>query len=206
MVGKSTGSRLDSDAGTQAPSPTGCINLDQALGPFCPSTSCATWRLKMTLLIGRIRNNWDTANCVEYIFLPTQCWLLFHSTLSFPSVIWDCCENRKDVPYKVSALQQASVREKWNVSEDQDTRDLLLFTLSIRLLAAPWTASCQASLSFTISQSLLKLMWIKSVMPSNHLALCGPLLLLPSIFPSHQGLFHWVSSLHQVAKALELQL
>ena len=48
----------------------------------------------------------------------------------------------------------------------------------------PWTAACQASPSFTISQSLLKLMSIKSVMPSNYLILCHPLLLLPSIFPS----------------------
>ena len=48
----------------------------------------------------------------------------------------------------------------------------------------PWTAARQASLSFTISQSLLKLMSIESVMSSNHLILCRPLLLLPSIFPS----------------------
>ena len=52
------------------------------------------------------------------------------------------------------------------------------------LFAIPWTAACQASLSFAISRSLLKLMSIKSVMPSNHLILCRPLLLLPSIFPS----------------------
>ena len=51
------------------------------------------------------------------------------------------------------------------------------------LFATPWTASCQTSLSFTNSWSLLKLMSIKSVMPSNHLILCCPLLLLPSIFP-----------------------
>ena len=48
----------------------------------------------------------------------------------------------------------------------------------------PWAGALQASLFFTISQSLLKLMSIKSVMPSNHLILCCPLLLLPSIFPS----------------------
>ena len=54
----------------------------------------------------------------------------------------------------------------------------------VQLLATPWTAACQASLPITISQSLLKLMSIKSVMPSNHLILCGPLLLLSSIFPS----------------------
>ena len=48
----------------------------------------------------------------------------------------------------------------------------------------PWTAACQASLSITISRSLFKLMSIELVMPSNHLILCHPLLLLPSIFPS----------------------
>ena len=52
------------------------------------------------------------------------------------------------------------------------------------LLATPWTAARQASLSITTSQSLLKLMPIKSVMSSNHLFLCRPLLLLPLIFPS----------------------
>ena len=54
----------------------------------------------------------------------------------------------------------------------------------VQLFATPWTAAHQASLSFTNSQSLLKLMSIESVMPSNHLILCHPLLLLPSIFPS----------------------
>ena len=52
------------------------------------------------------------------------------------------------------------------------------------LFAIPWTAACQASLSFTVSWSLLKLMFIESVMLSNYLILCNPLLLLPSIFPS----------------------
>ena len=50
--------------------------------------------------------------------------------------------------------------------------------------ATPWTAACQASLSITNSQSLLKLMSITLVIPSNHLLLCHPLLLLPPIFPS----------------------
>ena len=54
----------------------------------------------------------------------------------------------------------------------------------VRLFASPWTAECQASLSFTVSWSLLKLMSIESVMPSNHLILYCPLLLLLSIFPS----------------------
>ena len=54
----------------------------------------------------------------------------------------------------------------------------------VRLFATPWTAARQASLSLTNSRSLLKLMSIESVMPSNHLILCRPLFLLPSIFPS----------------------
>ena len=54
----------------------------------------------------------------------------------------------------------------------------------VQLFATPWTAASQASLFFTISQSLLKLMSIESVMSSNHLILCYPLLLLSSIFPS----------------------
>ena len=61
--------------------------------------------------------------------------------------------------------------------------------------ATPWTAARQASLSITNSQSLLKLMPIESVMISNHLVLCRPLLLLPSIFPSirvfsNESVFH----------------
>ena len=54
----------------------------------------------------------------------------------------------------------------------------------VQLFATPWTATRQASLSITNSQSLLKLMSITSVMPSNHLIFCHPLLLPPSIFPS----------------------
>ena len=54
----------------------------------------------------------------------------------------------------------------------------------VQLFATPWSAACQAFLSFTISWSLLKFMPIESVMPSNHLIFCRPLLFLPSIFPS----------------------
>ena len=55
-------------------------------------------------------------------------------------------------------------------------------------------------------QSLLKLMSVESVMSSNHLILCHPLLLLPSIFPSIKVFFQWISLSHQVARVLELQL
>ena len=74
------------------------------------------------------------------------------------------------------------------------------------LFATPWTAACQASLSIINSRSPSKPMSIVSVMPSNHLIFCHPLLLLPSIFPSNRVFFKWVSSLHQVVKVLEFQL
>ena len=61
---------------------------------------------------------------------------------------------------------------------------LLFIHCHIQFLETPWTVARQASLFFTISWSLLKLMSTESIMPSNHLILCHPLLLLPSIFPS----------------------
>ena len=62
-------------------------------------------------------------------------------------------------------------------------RHIVIQSLShVQFFATPWTAACQASLSFTISWSLLKLRSVESVMPSSHLILCHPL--LPSVFPS----------------------
>ena len=76
-------------------------------------------------------------------------------------------------------------------------------TQSHSTLCDPWTSAHQASLSFTISQNLLKLMSFESVMPSNHLILCRPLLFLPSIVPSMR-VFSNESALH-MAKVLEFQ-
>ena len=73
------------------------------------------------------------------------------------------------------------------ISSVQSELSVRLFSQSlsrVRLFATPWTTALQASLSITNSQSLLKLMSIGPVMPSNHLILCCPLLLPPSIFPS----------------------
>ena len=71
-------------------------------------------------------------------------------------------------------------------------------------LCDPWTAEHQTSLSITNYRNLLRLMSIVSVMPSNHLILYHPFLLLPSIFPSIRVFSN--ESVHQVAKVLELQL
>ena len=79
---------------------------------------------------------------------------------------------------------------------------LLLFSHSVMSDSATlWTAACQASLSFTISQSLLNLMSIEEVMLSNHLILCHPLFILPSIFP-RVFLCESVGSSHEVVKIM----
>ena len=89
----------------------------------------------------------------------TQAWACFHSSSHF----W--CASRVEN----HCGRHSAVVESLN---------------HVQLFLAPWAAAHQASLSFTTSQSLLKLMTIESVMPSNHLVLCRPLLLLPSVFPS----------------------
>ena len=81
--------------------------------------------------------------------------------------------------YKLSEWQ------RWNSASTLSNATAVVPSLSrVQLFATPWTGAHQASLSITNSQSLLKLISIESVMPSNHLIVCLPLLLLPSIFPS----------------------
>ena len=98
-----------------------------------------------------------------------------HTFLSFSSLI-----------YKVEMIKlPLSDRAVVKPSRIMYVKCLVAQLLShVQLFVTLWTAACQASLFFTISQSLLKRMSIESVMPSNHLILCCPLLLLPSIFPS----------------------
>ena len=94
-----------------------------------------------------------------------------------------------------------------NYSRISDMRVSSVQLLSdVQLFVTPWTAGYQASLSITNSWSLLKLMSIQSVMPSNHLILCHPLLLPPSIFPNIRVFSNESCSSHQVAKVLEFQL
>ena len=74
-------------------------------------------------------------------------------------------------------------RLEWGTLCSRESSGTVQSLSNIRLFATPWTAAHLASLSITNSQSLVKLMSIESMMPSNHLILCRPLLLLPSTFP-----------------------
>ena len=92
---------------------------------------------------------------------------------------WNCCECMCNLIKMTWALSQ--LLKWWGPSGYFSSVQSLSH---VRFFAIPWIAACQASLSITNSQSLLKLKSIESVMPSNHLILCHPLLLPPSIFPS----------------------
>ena len=110
-------------------------------------------------------------------------------------------------------FQPASVKDSYNILAFWVPRYLSIVcnqsvssvTQSCPTLCNPMDCSIQASLSITNSQSLLKLMSTESVMPSNHLILCSPLLLPPSMFLSIRVFSQWVSSSHQVAKVLKFQ-
>ena len=111
------------------------------------------------------------------------CWFLVHNNA-----------NQSHLPYpgtEPKSLMCAALVSRFFATSttweapDQSSVSLSVQSLScVQLFVTPWTAARQASLSITISRSLPKLMSIVSVIPSNHLILCHPLLLLPSIFPN----------------------
>ena len=103
---------------------------------------------------------------------PCKRWSHSFSSCSSPTL------HPTPIPHPVNSLLNHSSKSVGNKPSVQFSHSVVSDSVT------PWTAACQASLSITNSQSLLKLMSIESVMPSNHLILCRPLLLLPSIFPS----------------------
>ena len=124
-----------------------------------------------------VRLDWVNNSFLHFSFIQGICYK-FAGT---------CCDNTNlelDLSWNPSPplIHSLSV---FNNSESPPLSFAVVQLLSlVWLFETPWTAACQASLSFTISLSLLKLMSIESMMPSNRLILCYPLLLLPSIFPS----------------------
>ena len=99
------------------------------------------------------------------------------------SLLMKVKEESERANLKLNIKQQQQQQKKTKIMA-LDTFVVVQSLGHVWLFATPWTAICQASLPFTISQSLLKLRSIELVMPSNHLILCHPLLLLPSIFSS----------------------
>ena len=94
--------------------------------------------------------------------------------------------------YALFTLFSGKLMAQIYLAQSPEVIAVFVFSLSpVQLLATLWTTAHQASLSFTISQSLLKLMSIKSVMPSKYRILCHPLLRLPSIFSCIRVFSNW---------------
>ena len=109
-----------------------------------------------------------------------------HASSCRPASGWRGSWPRISAHWLISMLRKEREERCYNIDETAAVKSAVQFSLFARLrptLVTLCTAARQASLSITNSQSLLKLMSIESVMPSNHLILCRPLLLLPSIFP-----------------------
>ena len=130
-----------------------------------------------------------TSQCDAFFFLRSVCPSRLKSSLKgwidyliYILVLSACCLAHGRPLILLNTVRNTKINNSY---------DIVLSSVSsvqslsrVRLFVTPWTAACQASLSITNSRSLLKLMSIELVMPSNHLILCHPLLLLPSIFPS----------------------
>ena len=131
-------------------------------------------------------------NCWQSFLNPFLCFLFHLSCFLFLS---------SDAPQYLQFLSFSGILQ---MSEFAPFIVVVQSLSYVQLSVTPWTAACQASLSLTFSWSLLKLMSIESVMPSNHLILCcSP----PSLnLSQHQGPFKWVGSPHQVARVLVLRL
>ena len=136
-----------------------------------PNSRCWQGHTPSETFWGRISplTGWQILFGIPWLIGTSSWWFLFFIWL--PSLCMHLC-------VQMSALYK-----------DRNSTGLVQFSTfqllsHVLLFATPWTAVCQASLSITNSKSLLKLMSIELVMPSNHLILCRPLLLLPSIIPS----------------------
>ena len=131
----------------------------------------------------------EATTCLTYFYLIFHPWALL---IEFP--VW-----KMNIPLFFSFSPTFTIPSAHLISILPSSKDIIvmlsfwidkIFQLSsvqslshVRLFVTPWTTEHQASLSITNSQSLLKLVSIESMMPSNHLILCCPLLLLPSVFP-----------------------
>ena len=152
------------------------------------------WRTKNNL---PIKNLYPLDNTMEKYFLYSLTTLFITNKLELSqrefedNLIADIILQFKQFNKKTRYITSSCILLDWGFPGFSSTQLLS----HVRLSETLWTAARQASLFITNSQSLLKLMSIESVMPSNHLILCRPLLLLPSIFPSI-GVFSNESILH----------
>ena len=132
---------------------------------------------------------------ITIIIITVLFWFVFQTCCQVTSVVSDSVRPHRQQPTRLPCPWDSPGKNTGVGCHFLLQRVKVKSLSRVRLFATPWTAARQASLSITNSRSLLKLMSIESVMPSNHLILCCPLLLLPSIFPSIR-VFSNESALH----------
>ena len=145
-------------------------------------SSTLAWRIPWTEEPGRPQSMGSQSQTLlcDYVHAHVHAWkeiFMFIGNL----VSYKACHMAQ--PGK-SSIENLFAQVKWPDSVFAEEIVVVQSLTCVRLFATPCTAVCQASLSFTISWSLLRLMSIELMIPSNHLIFCCPLLLLPSIFPS----------------------
>ena len=153
----------------------------------------------------KLEQHWNTFYSV-FQSSPRRLATIFHSVNLFDIIPlffggWGMCNNFFVFPASHFAFIRIICQNKLSVQFSS------VHSLSrVRLFVTPWITAHQASMPINNSQSSLWLTSIESVMPSSHLILCRPLLLLPPNPSQRQSLFQWVNSSHEVAKVLEFQL
>ena len=142
---------------------------------FSPRKLVATWASLVAQMVKRLPTMWETrVQPLGQEDLLEKEMATHYSILAW-KIPW------MEEPGRLQSMGSKRVRHDWATSVQFSSVQLLS---RVRLFATPWTEARQASVSITNTQSLLKLISIKSVMPSIYLILWRPLLLLPSIFPS----------------------
>ena len=154
-----------------------------------------------------LSGSWRSFLCSSSVYSCHLFWISSASVRSIPFLSFIVPIFAWNPVYHFELISKQIVQMLFSFYRWENKLQFSSVTQSCLTLFTPWTAACQTSLSITNSQSLLKLISITLVMPSNHLILCRPPLLPPSLFPSIR-VFSNESVLHinQVAKVLEFQL
>ena len=152
------------------------------------------------------RNPWDS--CKYLGCCPKTCWARLQASLSLGPTLarmeyshgfWAEAGSRWPQTHPSRVLRDKNIHEPQVFSYASLYHSVQSLS-HVRPLATKWTAAGQASPSITNSRNPPRPMSIESVMPSNHLTLCHPLLLLPSIFPNARVLYHWAALKNQKFK------
>ena len=179
----------------QSPRAKKLLVYSEKLSCECENKGSKSGELQSSVLGRRrkVSQKWSQVSCLLRKELKFTRWTWEGMALGNTTVKLNLLKKQNN--FQFFLFTDSYRRDQYIPATDHSFPTLLLQLLSVQslsriwLFVTPWAVACQASLSLLFSRSLRKLMSIESVITSNHLILCRPLLLLPSIFPSISGLF-----------------